>query len=144
MVYSEPLTPPGEFLDGTERTPTRFLQRLRQQMNEMNDFVSSSSRPHPSSPLSCRPSLCTSKWGRQAPSLTPLYAGPYKVVERREKYFFGDVGEARRRLKPHLGNSTLQAARPMPSSRGGGGGGLVWRTGKSSKLLVISTHRFCK
>jgi hypothetical protein len=122
MVYGEPLTPPGEFLDGTERPPSRFLQRLRQQMS---DFVPPASRPHPPSPLSCRPSLCTSKWGRQAPSLTPIYAGPDKVVERREKYFFVDVGEARRRLSRQTGSSFTRATLPFkqlgqcPPLRGG-------------------------
>jgi hypothetical protein len=124
MVYGEPLTLPGEILDGSDRLPTGFLQWLRQQMS---DFVPPASRPHPPSPLSCRPSLCTSLSHTRL--CRPLQGGG-------KEYFFVDVGEARSLTWATLPFKQLGQCPPQ-------GGVIVWRTGKSSKHLLISMHRFC-
>ncbi len=59
--------------------------------------------------------------GGQAPPLTPLYSGPYEVMEAGRKVFkVGIDGKIEMftvdRLKPHLGTAPLQAA--MPPVRG--------------------------
>jgi transposase InsO family protein len=49
LVYGEPLTLPGEFLEGVERPPPDFTQQLRQQMNA---FQPPATRPQPQQPTS--------------------------------------------------------------------------------------------
>ena len=69
--------------------------------------------------------MCASyniKRGPATSSLSPLYAGPYKVIERGQKYFRLDVGGRSEavsidRLKPHLGGSPLQPAQPPRRGR---------------------------
>jgi hypothetical protein len=120
MVYGEPLTLLSEFLEGAERSLPGFTQQLRQ---KMNDFVPPTTRPQPHQLSSTsHASLLQAEFmyvkrGLAVPSLAPLYAGPYKVVERGEKYFRLDMGGHTEAvstdwLKPHLGSSPLQPARP--------------------------------
>jgi hypothetical protein len=59
--------------------------------------------------------------GRAINPLSPLYDGPYRVLERREKYFRVDIGGRAEvvsadRLKPHLGPS--RAVPAVPAKRG--------------------------
>jgi hypothetical protein len=95
LVYGEPLTLPGEFLEGVERPPPGFTQLLRQQMS---GFEPPASRPQFQHPVSAALSSLMQaqfvyiKRGPAASSLSPLYAGPYRVVERGQKYFRLDVG----------------------------------------------------
>jgi hypothetical protein len=49
LVYGEPLTLPGEFLEGAERPPPDFTHQLRQQMNA---FQPPATRPQPQQPAS--------------------------------------------------------------------------------------------
>ncbi len=125
LVYGEPLTLPGEFLDGVERPPPGFTQQLRQQMS---GFEPPATRPQPQQLASAALSslmlaqFVYIKRGPAASSLAPLYAGPYKVVERGQKSFWLDVGGRSEavsvdRLKPHLGSSPLQPARPPKRGR---------------------------
>jgi hypothetical protein len=54
-------------------------------------------------------------------SLTLLYAGLYRVMERREKYFYIEVGEQKeavsRPVQATLGDPTLQGAQPPRKGR---------------------------
>jgi hypothetical protein len=83
LVYGEPLTLPGEFLEGVERPPPDFTQQLRQQMSA---FQPPATRPQPQQPTSAvlsslmQAQFVYIKRGPAASSLSPLYAGPYKVV----------------------------------------------------------------
>jgi hypothetical protein len=59
--------------------------------------------------------------------LSPLYDGPYRVLERREKYFRVDIGGlveavSADRLKPHLGPSGAVPAVPAKRDRPPGAG----------------------
>jgi hypothetical protein len=111
------------------------------------------------------------KRGPAASSLSPLYTGPYKVVERGQKYFRLDVGGRSEavsvdRLKPHLGDSPLQPAQPPRRGRppaadfsattgvGGrgrppewglllGGGGSVEDRKSSSSIVVCTRDKLC-
>jgi hypothetical protein len=52
------------------------------------------------------------------PPLSPLYQGPYKVLDRREKFFKLEVGGQPEvisvdRLKPHLGTQRGRPKRPV-------------------------------
>jgi hypothetical protein len=56
------------------------------------------------------------------PPLSPLYQGPYKVLERRDKFFKLEVGGQPEvisvdRLKPHLGTAPVSAAAPPQRGR---------------------------
>ncbi len=125
LEYGEPLTLPGEFLEGVERLPPDFTQQLRQQMNA---FQPPATRPQPQQPASAvlsslmKAQYVYIKRGPAASSLSPLYTGPYKVVERGQKYFRLDVGGRSEavsidKLKPHLGDSPLQPAQPPRRGR---------------------------
>jgi hypothetical protein len=57
--------------------------------------------------------------GGTLPPLTPLYVGPYEVLERADKHFRLAVGGREEtvsidRLKPHLGVWSFSAAAPRP------------------------------
>jgi hypothetical protein len=89
LVYGEPLTLPGEFLEGVERPPPDFTHQLRQQMSA---FQPPATRPQPQQPASTvlssllKAQYVYIKRGPAASSLSPLYTGPYKVVERGQKF----------------------------------------------------------
>jgi hypothetical protein len=60
--------------------------------------------------------------GGQTPPLTPLYSGPYEVLEAGRKVFKISIGGKIEmftvdRLKPHLGTAPLQAATPPVRGR---------------------------
>jgi hypothetical protein len=89
----------------------------------MSAFQPPATRPQPQQPASAflsslmKAQYVYIKRGPAASSLSPLYTGPYKVVERGQKYFRLDVGGRSEavsvdRLKPHLGDSPLQPAQP--------------------------------
>jgi transposase InsO family protein len=74
---------PGEFLEGAERPPPDFTHQLRQQMNA---FQPPAMKPQPQQPASTvfsslmQAQFVYIKRGPAASSLSPLYAGPYKVI----------------------------------------------------------------
>jgi hypothetical protein len=78
--------------------------------------------------------------------LSPLYEGPYRVLEKNQKYFQLDIGGRAEavsadRLKPHLGppqqRRRSRCGRPRMASRGSSVfpqlGGVVWRLEVSRK-----------
>ena len=57
-----------------------------------------------------------------SPSLSPLYRGPYKVLERRDKFFRLQIGDkvdvvSVDRLKPVISDSTIIPAKPPARGR---------------------------
>ncbi len=95
MVYGAALTLPWEFLGAEEVPLPEFLTELRARMSGFK------------LPGVWRPPLVTSSWlppdllqaelvyiqrGGAVKPLSPLYDGPYRVLERREKYFRVDIG----------------------------------------------------
>ncbi len=65
--------------------------------------------------------------GQVVPPLSPLYQGPYKVLDRREKYFKLEIGRrpevvSADRLKPHLSTALVTAASPPQRGRPKGPG----------------------
>ena len=117
-------TPRG-ILGGSGEAPPEFTHQLRQQMSA---FQPPATRPQPQQPASAvlsslmKAQYVYIKRGPAASSLSPLYTGPYKVVERGQKYFRLDVGGRSEavsvdRLKPHLGASPLQPAQPPKRGR---------------------------
>jgi hypothetical protein len=106
MVYGEPLALPDKFLDSTELPSASFLQQLRQQMSS---FLQPQQKSSPYLPPLLQEQFVYIKRGAAASSLTSLYAGPYRAVERRDKYFYIDLkgrkdAVSTDRFKPHLGD----------------------------------------
>jgi transposase InsO family protein len=125
MVYGTPLTLPGEFLDSQEPPAASFLQNLRQRMSA---FQPPPVRSPPRldgevsapGPLQEAMFVYVRKRGVNKP-LSPLYEGPYRVVQRFPKYFNLDIGGqveavSADRLKPYLGSPDVTPA--LPARRG--------------------------
>jgi hypothetical protein len=60
--------------------------------------------------------------GGVVPPLSPLYQGPYKVLDKREKFFKIEIGGQPEvvsvdRLKPHLGRDPVTLASPPQIGR---------------------------
>ncbi len=84
--------------------------------------------------------------GGVVPPLSPLYQGPYRVLERSQKFLSLEVGGRTKvvsvdRLKPHLGKAPISPSTKWPASRPESssglqmtlqpllGGGPLWRRG---------------
>jgi hypothetical protein len=124
LMLESPLTFPGEFLNGEEPPAEDYLQYMR---------------VFPPIPLPTRPLVASEtvnkvpealmhakfvyvRRGGQAPPLTPLYSGPYEVMEAGREVFKVNIGGQVKmftvdRLKPHLGTEPLQAAKPTVRGR---------------------------
>jgi len=124
-VYGSPLTIPGEFLDTPELPSSQFLSK-------MEKVIAGFSVPPPhhvqhSPPAEVPPTLRTAKFvfvreDASKPSLSPLYRGPYLVVERRSKFFRLQIGAnidsvSVDRLKPVFSDSPVVPAAPPPRGR---------------------------
>jgi hypothetical protein len=124
MVYGVPLTLPREFL-GAEVSPSPgFPTELRGRMSGFQP--PEVPRLSPAASLGLPPSLLQAELvyiqreGTINP-LSPFYDGPYRFLEKREKYFQVDIrGRAAAvsgdRLKPYLGPSGVIHA--VPAKRG--------------------------
>ena len=118
LVHGAPLVLPGEFVDVPEPPAEFFLENLRREP------------VLPAGPLSYAaaasmanlPDALRAAWhvyvrrGQVAPPLTPLYQGPYLVVEKGPKFYKIDLGGREDvvsvdRLKPHRGRAEVTAAR---------------------------------
>jgi hypothetical protein len=85
MVYSEPLTLPGDFVDSSTLPPDSFMQQLRDKMfrfqpppmRQVPDRQASQEEAtlHKADPVYI-------KWGAVASSISPLYSDPYQVISR--------------------------------------------------------------
>jgi transposase InsO family protein len=125
MVYGEPLTLPGDFVDSSTPPPVNFMQQLR---DKMSRFQPPPTRPVPVQQISHQEAALHKaefvyiRRGAAASSISPLYSGPYQVISRGKKTFHVDIGGLNEvvsadRLKPHLGLSPRQPAAPPRRGR---------------------------
>ena len=123
MVYGSALSLPSSFVDTRDLPDETFLRRLRGVMERMVP-PPSAPQPHPTyidKRLYTQPFVFVRRDEHVAP-LTPLYRGPYKVLERGPKVFKVQIGEASvsisvDRLKPVLSESEIIAAEPPRRGR---------------------------
>ena len=121
-VYGAPLTLPGEFLDSDELPSPSFLHKIE-------DAISGfSSTHHHRTPKSVIPAdLLRARYvfireDAVSPPLTPLYRGPYLVIESGPKFFKIQIGArvdtvSIDRLKPVFQTDQTSAAQPPPRGR---------------------------
>jgi hypothetical protein len=95
MVYGIPLTLPGEFLASPEPPPASFLQDLREAMSVFQPpTVRRYSEPVSTEvPASLQKAdLVYIRRGEVLKPLDPLYEGPYRVIDKSQKYFRLEIG----------------------------------------------------
>jgi cleavage and polyadenylation specificity factor subunit 1 len=120
-VFGAPLTLPGDFILAAEPPPAAFLAKL-QQSPLLPSTTSSSVRTYAQVAAAPTPQLCKAEFvyvrrGGAGPPLAPLYAGPYRVLDRAAKFFTVEMGGKSEvisvdRLKPHIGTSAVTPASP--------------------------------
>jgi hypothetical protein len=116
LCLSAPLTLPGEFIAGPELSPQEFVDSLRATPPPP------STRPRSYAQVAATPpsSLLKAKFvyirrGGTVPSLQPLYAGLYWVINDGDKCFTVEIGGkvvSIDRLKPQLGQALIAPAPP--------------------------------
>ncbi|XP_023341813.1 uncharacterized protein LOC111711654, partial [Eurytemora carolleeae] len=124
-VYGSALSVPGEFLSVPEFTPDSFLRKI-----QLGSSGFSAPPPHHVAPAAPKPlpkSLLQADFvfvreDASVPALSPLYRGPYKVLERQSKFFRLQIGDkvdvvSVDRLKPVISDSTIIPARPPARGR---------------------------
>ncbi len=123
LVFGAPLSLPGGLLEAGERPPEVFMEQLRAAPPPPATRPLTYAQAVASVPQSLRQAkfVYIRKGGTVAP-LSPLYAGPYKVIRKSDKFFCVEVGGHEEvvsvnRLKPHLGSAMLQPAQPPLSGR---------------------------
>ena len=113
-VFGSPLTVPGEFLEGGEFLPSKFLQRVEQICrSSTSSCFSCSACTSSSSPVSCK--VFVLREDASVPPLAPLYFGPYLVLEQRTKSFPLQLGDRTDvvsvdRLKPAFSDEPISPA----------------------------------
>ena len=124
-VYGSPLTVPGEFLEAPEIPNAQFISKVEKVIVGF-----SASPPHHvqySPPVEVPAALRTAKFvfvreDTSKPSVSPLYRGPYLVIERWSKFFRLQIGDkidsvSVDRLKPVFSDSPVIPAAPPPRGR---------------------------
>ena len=124
-VYGSALTIPGEFLDASEFPSSQFISKIEKVIAGF-----STSLPHHvqhSPPAEIPAALKTVKFmfvreDASKPSLTPLYRGPYLVMEWQSKIFRLQIGTridavSLDRLKPVFSDSPVVPVAPPPQGR---------------------------
>ena len=123
-VYGSALTIPGEFLEAPEIPSSQFISKIEK-------VIAGFSTPPPhhvqhSPPAKIPAALKTAKFvfvreDASKPSLSPLYQGPYLVMERRSKFFHlqidTKVDSVSFRLKPVISDSPVIPVAPPPLGR---------------------------
>ncbi len=135
LVYGAALALPAEFLSTEEPPAAKFLQKLQQvevPATRPLSYAEAAAKP-PAALLQA--SHVYVRRGGTLPPLTPLYVGPYEVLERADKHFRLAVGGREQtvsidRLKLHLGVGPFSAA--LPATRG--------RPPSSAPVVVQSQH----
>ena len=125
MVFGEPLRLPGEFFvssDGDMAADPAFVADLRQKIRVLRPispvwYGGESRRSYVSQELSSATHVFVLVGPRETPLQSP-YQGPFKVLERREKYFKLDPGNRHDmvsldRIKPAFTDAT-DAIEPVP------------------------------
>ncbi len=116
LVTGSPLTLPGEFVDVPEPPAEEFVRKLREApaVNVRPTYAQVAEMANLPDALRVASHVYVRR-GQVAPPLTPLYQGPYLVVERGPKVFKLDLGDRMDtvsvdRLKPHRGSAPVEAA----------------------------------
>ena len=123
LVFGQPLSLPGQFVDAAEPPAAAFLQEMR-----VSVVPPPVTRPLTYAQVVSKPSpgLATAEFvyvrrGGSGPPLAPLYSGPFQVLSKQPKFFRLQLGAREEvvsidRLKPHLGPSPVTPA--VPPRRG--------------------------
>jgi len=124
LVFGTPLALPGEFVNDAEPPAAAFLEKMR-----VSRVPPPPTRPLSYAQVAARPSpglkdaqFVYVRRGGSGPPLAPMYAGPYAVLRREDKFFELQMGGKKEvisidRLKPHLGPSPVTAATPPVRGR---------------------------
>lgn len=95
-VYGSPLCLPGEFLDAEEYPPEIFLRKID---SAISGFSTTPHHNHPTTihtqkiPISLQQAeFVFIRQDGHVPPLSPLYRGPFKVLEKKSKYFKIKIG----------------------------------------------------
>jgi Integrase core domain len=137
LVYGAPLTIPGLLISSPERPPEHFVEQLRAGMPCVAP-LKPPPQPDPGSSVLAPLRSASFVYVRSppaAPSLAPLYRGPFEVIKRAEKFFILKIGGRFDAisvdcLKPHLGGPTAPALphrRGRPPGRGNQQYRLLWQ-----------------
>jgi hypothetical protein len=135
LVYGAALALPAEFLSAEEPPAAEFLQKLQQvEIPATRPLSYAEAAAKPPAALLQASHVYVRRGGTLLP-LTPLYVGPYEVLERADKHFRLAVGGREEtvtidRLKPHLGVGLFSAA--LPAARG--------RPPSSAPVVLQSQH----
>jgi len=121
-VFGTQLCLPGEFIDSGEMSQPAFIQRINQAVSNFSNSVPRHRSVQPRVP----PALKTCKFvfireDACKPPLSPLYRGPFLVLERASKFFKVQIGERSEtvsinRLKPVF--SAMEVTLEVPVCRG--------------------------
>ncbi len=118
LVHGAPLVLPGQFLDVPEPPAESFLETLRTEPAVPagpRSYAEAASMANLPDALRAASHVYVHR-GQVAPPLTPLYQGPYLVLEKGPKFYKIDLGGredvvSMDRLKPHRGEAEVVAAR---------------------------------
>ncbi len=118
LVNGAPLVLPGQFVDVPEPPAESFLEALRKEPAVpagQKSYAEAASMANLPDSLRVASHVYVRR-GQVAPPLTPLYQGPYRVVERGPKVYKIDLGGREDtvsvdRLKPHRGQEEVVEAR---------------------------------
>jgi len=124
-VYGSALSVPGEFLSVPEFPPDSFLRKIQLASSGLSappphHVASAAPKPLPNSLLQADfVFVCEDA---SVPPLSPLYRGPFKVLERQSKFFRLQIGAkvdvvSVDRLKPVISDSTIIPASPPACGR---------------------------
>ena len=95
-VFGSPLTVPGEFLEGIEILPSRFLQKIEQAVSGFvvpPPYHVSQAQPAPLPPALLAAKFVFVREDASVPLLAPLYQDPYLILERRTTFFRLRLGD---------------------------------------------------
>ena len=141
MVYGTPLTVLGEFLGPSQPDPdsSAFLRQLREKVGALSPTPTSSHSAKQQTAIT--QNLQASDYvfirrGGNQPPLTPKYDGPFKVLQKADKYFKLQLGEREDnvsidRLKPAYLDTTRPVQVALPPRRG--------RPNKNANSMLAST-----
>ena len=120
LVFGAPLTLPGQLLSSPETPVQEVVETLRTAQPPPTRHISYAEAAAGLQHLLQAEYVYIRKGG-VVPPLSPLYQGPYKVLQRTGKYFKIELGGRAEvisvdRLKPHLGTAPVEAA--VPPQRG--------------------------
>jgi len=123
-VYGSPLSLPGDFLQDSDMPPESFLSRMDSTLQGFSAPPTHHTAPSPGfvpSALRSTPFVFIRE-DASRPPLSPLYRGPYEVLDRSEKYFRIQIGDRQDtvsidRLKPVLSDGPVLPQSPPRRGR---------------------------